>query len=375
MRIGIDCRSMQTRGGIAVYTHNLVKNLLIQDKFNDYVLFFDASYSQELKKHTEQENCSVKYFPKKIWGHGLPFLYSHYRVSNFLNKQNLDVFHAPTGSLPFFYRGRAVITIHDLAIYKHPEWFPAGQWFAKRIVVPKSLKRAKMIIAVSEATERDLQDLFHIPKPKIKVIYEGGLDLARVAKKLENKGQDYILTISTLEPRKNLTRLIEAFGLYYRKNHQNKLKLVIVGGEGWKFKEIYQTVADLGLQKQVIFTGFVSEKRKISLLQGARALVFPSFYEGFGLPVVEAMSLGVPVICGQNSALGEICDNAAYFIDPYSAPSIAQGLRKVLGDRDLQSKLKVKGLKRAENFSWRKCAGKTIEVYRSVGAGLAPART
>ena len=364
MRIGIDCRSMQTRGGIAVYTHNLVKNLLIQDKFNDYVLFFDASYSQELKKHTEQENCSVKYFPKKIWGHGLPFLYSHYRVSNFLNKQNLDVFHAPTGSLPFFYRGRAVITIHDLAIYKHPEWFPAGQWFAKRIVVPKSLKRAKMIIAVSEATERDLQDLFHIPKPKIKVIYEGGLDLARVAKKLENKGQDYILTISTLEPRKNLTRLIEAFGLYYRKNHQNKLKLVIVGGEGWKFKEIYQTVADLGLQKQVIFTGFVSEKRKITLLQGARALVFPSFYEGFGLPVVEAMSLGVPVICGQNSALGEICDNAAYFIDPYSAPSIAQGLRKVLGDRDLQSKLKVKGLKRAENFSWRKCARQTMEIYK-----------
>jgi len=370
MRIGIDCRSMQSRGGIAVYTRNLVKNLLLQDKLNNYILFFDASYSQNCKKYTEQENCSVKYFPQKRLSNGLPFIYSHWRVSNFLDQQCLDVFHSPTGSLPLLYQGRAVITIHDLAIYKHPEWFPSGQWFARRIVVPNSSKKAKAIIAVSETTRKDLQGLFHISKSKIKVIYEGGLDLAFVSKKVENKLKNYILTIGTLEPRKNFTRLIKAFSIYCRQNPKNKPKLVIVGGEGWKFKKIYQTVANLGLQKQVVFTGFISEKRKITLLQRADALVFPSLYEGFGLPVVEAMSLGIPIICGKNSALGEICNNnAAFFIDPYSVFSIARGLKKVLADRDLRLRLKAKGLKQAENFSWPKCATKTLEVYRNFGQG------
>ena len=377
MHIGIDCRTMSGKGGIAHYTYNLVKNLLIQDKKNTYVLFFGAKVSQNLKNTLEQDNCSIKYFPGSNLKKVIPFVYSHFVNGIFLNKQKLDLFHAPTGSFPLAYRGRAVITIHDLAIYKHPEWFPACQWFSKKIVVPRSLKKAKRIIAVSENTKQDIIDLFKIPQKKIQVIYEAAslasqrgrqglmIKQSSLGAKLDNLG-DYALFIGTLEPRKNLVRLIKAFALYCRKYPQKTEKLVIAGGEGWKFKQIYQTVTGFRLKTRVIFTGYISEKEKIGLLQGAKAFISPSLYEGFGLPVLEAMSLGIPVICGNNSALKEISGHASFLVDSCNIRSILEGLTKVLSNKSLREDLKAKGLVRAKQFAWSKCAKETIGLYNSI---------
>lgn len=364
MRIGIDCRAMLGRGGIAQYTYNLVKNLLLEDRENHYVLFFETKISQKLKKIIEQKNCSVKYFPLKRCKF-LPLIHSHFIVSQFLNKQRMDVYHSPTGSLPLGYRGQSIITIHDLAIYKHPEWFPLYQWFSKKVVVPYSLKRAGKIIAVSKNTKQDIIKIFHISPPKIKVIYEGGLSFP--AKQEEWETKDYILFIGTLEPRKNLGRLIKAFGLYRKRYSKAREKLVIVGGEGWKFKPIYALVEELGLQKEIKFLGYVSEKRKIELLKQAKVFVFPSLYEGFGLPILEAMGLDVPVICANGSALNEIAGDAAFFVDPQNTHSILQGLVKVLSNKALRDNLRKKGLIRTQLFSWQKCVQETLEVYNEIG--------
>ncbi|MFA4880310.1 MAG: glycosyltransferase family 1 protein [Candidatus Doudnabacteria bacterium] len=400
MRLGIDCRAMQGKGGIATYTFHLVKNLLIRDKRNHYVLFFDpvrnmprsllrlgrnidnscgwvscparvsngvdSKISQNLQNLSEQHNCSIKYFPHRGLLDSLPLVRSHILFSQFLRKQGLDIFHAPAGSLPLFYQGKTVVTAHDLAIYKNPEWFPRFQFFSKNIVVPQSLRKATYIIAVSETTKRDLLTLFSIPSKKIKVIYEGGLDASLISSGKRESALDYILTISTLEPRKNLVRLIRAFTLYRRHNPQKREKLIIIGGEGWKYKGIYKEIRELGVQKEVILTGYVGEKEKIRLLRRAKVFIFPSLYEGFGLPVVEAMSLGVPVICSRRGALAEISGNAAFFVNPYAARSVAEGLSKVLGDRDIREKLAKKGLERAQRFSWQKCAKETLDVYQNI---------
>lgn len=366
MRLGIDCRAMQGKGGIATYTYHLVKNLLITDKINNYVLFFDSQISQNLQNLSEQHNCSIKYFPHRGLLDSLPLVRSHILFSRFLKKQGLDIFHAPAGSLPLFYQGKTVVTEHDLAIYKNPEWFPRFQFFSKNIVVPRSLRKATYIIAVSETTKRDLLALFSIPSKKIQVIYEGGLDASLISSGKRESALDYILTISTLEPRKNLVRLIRTFALYRRNNPQKREKLIIIGGEGWKFKDIYKEIRGLGVRKEVILAGYVGEKEKIRLLRRAKTFIFPSLYEGFGLPVVEAMSLGVPVICSRKGALAEICGNAAFFINPYAVRSIAEGLSKVLGDRDIREKLAKKGLERAKRFSWQKCAKETLEVYQNI---------
>jgi len=375
MFIGIDCRAMLGKGGIAHYTYNLVKNLLIQDRRNNYVLFFDAKVSQSLKNILEQSNCSIKYFPVVKRKKFFPFIYSHFLIGNFLNKQKLDLFHTPTGSIPLFYKGRAVITIHDLAIYKHPEWFPLGQWFSKKIVVPWSLKKADKIIAVSRKTKQDIIDFFQVPENRIQVIYEAPSlrgdpsfysrqTLQSPKAKPQNLG-GYALFIGTLEPRKNLIRLLKAFALYCRKYPKKTEKLVIIGGKGWKFEPIYQAVMDLKLKTKVVFTGYVSEKRKIELLKWAKVLVFPSLYEGFGLPALEAMSLGVPVICSNNSALGEISNQAAFLVNPRDIRSIFRGLARVLSNKTLREELREKGLARVQLFSWSKCAQETLKVFQS----------
>ncbi len=367
MRIGIDCRAMQGRGGIATYTYNLVKNLIFQDKLNHYVLFFDPKVSQSLKKLPEQDNCSVEYFPTKGPLGSLPLINSHLLLSRFLKKQGLDIFHAPTGSLPLFYQGKTVVTVHDLAIYQNPEWFPSFQFFSKNIVIPQSFKKATYIIAVSETTKKDLLSLFSISSTKIGVIYEGGLGVSMIDQKKQKNTSEYILTVSTLEPRKNLIRLIRAFSLYRHQNLKSREKLIIIGGKGWKYKTIYKEVRRSGIEKEMVFTGYISEKEKIRWLDRAKVFIFPSLYEGFGLPVVEAMSLGVPVICSKRGALAEICGNAAFFVNPDDVQSIARGLGEVLGGKNKTREiLKNRGLKRAQRFSWQKCARETLEVYQKV---------
>ncbi len=376
MRIGIDCRTILNpklgeRAGVGHYTYYLVKNILKHDKKNEYVLFFDWRFRD--MKEFEQKNSVIKNFPFSQYNKFLPFAYSHMLISAYLIKEGLDVFHSPITSLPLTYPKKSVVTVHDLAIYKNPSWFPS-QIFSTKLLVPQSLRKADKIIAVSDSTRRDLKNIFNIPAKKMKVIHEGS-----VIKKIpiKNKrfdsiskfklGSKYILFVGTLEPRKNVVTLIRAYKkLLDQGSKFSNYQLVLAGHKGFKNSEVFDEIKELKLKKNVKYLGYVTHNQKLDLMKKASCFVFPSEYEGFGLPVLEAMAIGTPVITSNVSSLPEIAGKAALLVNPTREQEIANALKKLLGDSKLQKRLSQRGLKRAKEFSWEQCAKETIKVYESV---------
>lgn len=425
MRIGIDCRTILNptggeQAGVGHYTYYLIKNLLALDQKNTYVLFFDSRFRKidEFKKN----NTEIKFFPFYQYKKYLPITYSQMLISAVLTREKLDVFHSPANVLPLTYNRPAVVTVHDLAIYKHPDFFPIQflnrQIFSTKILVPRSLVKAEKIIAVSKNTKTDIIEEFGVPEDKIEVIYEGVADYHQECKnqtnfnELKKKygiGDKYILFLGTIEPRKNIITLIKAFRnlrLIYNspaKDHQ----LIIAGARGWKDQPVYEAISDanasiIGQKKRrngrerrrgfdlrsenqinkqgerrkhierrinqpIKYIGYVPLEDKILLLCQATSFVFPSLYEGFGLPVLEAMSLGTPVITSNLSSLPEIVtENSGLLITPTKESEILDALQQILTDDGLRELLSVNGRKRAKDFSWKKCAQETLRIYQSI---------
>ncbi len=376
MRIGIDCRTILNpttgeKAGVGHYTYYLVKHLLKLDKKNTYVLFFDhrSSSVQEFKR----KNVELVQFPYSEYKKYLPYAYSHVLVGRVLTKAKLDVFHSPANVIPMQYHKPAVVTIHDLAIYEHPEWFPPKQDFSVNVLVPKSINKAERIIAVSQATAKDIQKRFKVPAKKITTILEGyepvkaptKLAIHALRKSL-HLNEQYLLYIGTLEPRKNIAGMIEAFdALVRRKPRRYKpLQLVLAGAKGYNFKENYKAIQSVQAGS-VRYLGYVSAKDKQALLHGAQAFIFPSFYEGFGLPVIEAMAAGAPVITSNISSLPEVAGKAAVLVNPTSSLSIQQAIEKIMSAKTRANLIK-KGKIQAKLFSWEQCARETLEVYQQV---------
>lgn len=379
MRIGIDCRTILNPGagekaGVGHYTYYLVKYLLKIDKKNTYVLFYD--HRSDSVKEFKRKNVELIQFPYSEYKKYLPYAYSHVLVGRVLNKANLDLFHSPANVIPMQYNKPAVVTVHDLAIYEHPEWFPPKQDFSVNVLVPKSLQKAARIIAVSQATSNDIQKRFKIPAKKITTVLEGyepvkaptKLAIHALRKSLRLQ-EHYLLYIGTLEPRKNIAGLIEAFdSLVRRKPRRYKqLQLVLAGAKGYQFQENYKAIQSIQAGS-VRYLGYVSAKDKQALLHGALAFVFPSYYEGFGLPVVEAMAAGTPVVTSNLSSMPEVAGKAAVFVKPTASLSIQQGIEKIMSAKTRASLIK-KGKTQAKQFSWEKCAKETLQVYQDVVAG------
>lgn len=378
MRIGIDCRTILDpkageAAGVGHYTYNLVNQLLEIDQKNKYVLFFDKGVGDA--GNFKRKNSKVRFFPYKEYKKFLPIAYSHLLISSFVSRENLDVFHSPASTIPLAYGKNAVITIHDLAIYKNSDWFPK-QYFSTRIAVPQSLRKARKIIAVSEYTKKDLIDILNIPEEKIEVVLNGvdkkvdinkkdPKDKDKIKEKFDIK-QNFILFIGTLQPRKNIEGLITAFNKLRGNKIFEDYQLVIAGKKGWNYKNIFEKVRLKALTKKVIFTNYISKEDKTKLLNAASVFCFPSFYEGFGLSILEAMQQGTPVITSNITSTKEIGGEAAIFIDPYKSSSIAQAIKKVLDDENLRRSLIQKGYSHVEKFSWKKCARETLNVYNKI---------
>jgi len=363
------------------------------DKKNQYILYFDNLLSENaaLKIVGSAKNAEIKFFPFHRYKHYLPLIFSHVLVAAALDNSKLDVFHSPAYTLPLAYRGKSVVTVHDLAIYKNPEWFPReglmGQRFSTKTLVPKSLGKAEKIIAVSEHTKKDIVEIFKIKPEKIDVIYEGvefrnlpskkeavcGLEAKICFEDIKAKyglKDGYVLFLGTIEPRKNIINLVRAFRTVALENKKfgEKYQLVLAGAKGWKHEKIYKEIESsnkkLGSKGIIKYIGYVPGKEKFFLMEYASCFVFPSLYEGFGLPVLEAMSLGVPTITSKISSLPEITGDAALLVDPHKEEEIALVLEKVLTDKNLQKNLSAKGVTQAKKFSWEKCAKETFEVYK-----------
>lgn len=381
MRIGIDCRTILNPklgegAGVGHYTYYLVQHLLRIDKKNEYFLYFDHRVPDT--KEFEQKNVRIKQLPFSQYNKFMPFAYSHMLISAYLLKHNLDVFHSPITSLPLTYPKKCVVTVHDLAIYKNPSWFP-GQIFSTKLLVPRSLSAADHMIAVSESTKNDLKELFNVPAKKVSVIYEG----VRTEKiKVKNHsvdsltkfklGSKFIYFVGTMEPRKNITTLLRAYKKFLESDAKypqvkfSDYQLVLAGARGYKHERVFEMIKELKLSKQVKYLGYVTHNQKIDLMKKASVFAFPSSYEGFGLPVLEAMSLGTPVITSNVSSLPEITGTAALQVDPEEDNAIAAALKKLIADPKLQERLSKAGITQAKKFSWKQAAEETLAVYKRV---------
>jgi len=377
MRIGIDCRTILNpesgeRAGVGHYTDALVRALLELDRENEYVLFFDYRTKREAAHVFEQPNVKIKFLPFSGYGKFMPVAYSHLLVAAAFAKERLDVLHGPANVVPLGFRWPFVITLHDLAIYRHPEWFP-HQMFSTRLLVPQSLRRAKHIIAVSKATRDDARELFNLSAKKITVIPEAATtDLLALNDRKHNVRtvyklpKNYLLYVGTIEPRKNLVNLFRAWQQLLR--HQPEIakdtQLILAGSIGHDGEDILPQIKKMKMGKSIRHLGYVSHNHKILLMKNATGFVFPTSYEGFGLPVLEAMQLGVPVISSNTSSIPEVADGAALLIDPNDVGDLVNAMEKLLGDAQLRSTLAQKGKAQAARFSWQKAAKATLQVYQ-----------
>ncbi|MEK7569862.1 MAG: glycosyltransferase family 1 protein [Patescibacteria group bacterium] len=376
MRIGIDCRTILNphsgeRAGVGHYVHGLVNALIRQNPKDEFVLYFD--YRTPDMGMFSRPNVKVKHFPFSQYGKYLSFGYSHMLITAYLLKEGLDVLHIPAGSIPLTYPKKVVYTMHDVAIFKHPEWFPSS-FVSRNVLVPQTLRKADAIIAVSGSTAKDLKQLFNINAKKITTIHHGfdvqKIPLKRRATETLAKfklPKQYFLFVGTLEPRKNVENLMRAFKQLQEKTPAAKdVVLVLAGQYGYHSEQIMQEMLDLGLKRSIRYLGYVSHNEKLELIKHATAFTFPTLYEGFGLPVLEALALGVPVITSNNSSLPEITGKAAILVDPKNVNDIARAMRDILTKPATVQRLQAAGPKQALSFSWDTCAQETMKVYRKV---------
>ncbi|MCC6796001.1 MAG: glycosyltransferase family 4 protein [Candidatus Hydrogenedentes bacterium] len=275
--------------------------------------------------------------------------------------------------VPATSRAIKVVTVHDLSMFRHPGTHTARAVEVQQTLLRSTAKRAGHIVAVSESCKSELIDVLHVPADRIHVIHNGvntaefdaPFDARRVneLRQTHNIQGDYIIHLGTLEPRKNLVRLCEAYKQLLGRRDELP-KLVIVGAVGWGADPILEAIASLG--DAVVRPGYLSRADAILLLRGARACVYPSIYEGFGLPVLEAMAARTPVITSNVSALPEVAGEAALYIDPVNSDSIAHAIEQVLDDPAAAAARVATGRARAESFSWETSAAKLADLYRDL---------
>jgi len=353
MKICIDIQSVIAhQTGVARYTLELVKGLSEICGKDDVVL----SYFNFLGKYKGPENFSnkpIRIMPGRIYNQLWKRL--HFPPYNWL-AGDYDVYHFPNFCLPPLNHGKSIITVHDLAFMRYPEYIEPKNLAFLMQEIPRSLQNANKIIAVSDFTKNELVEIFKVDPSKVNVIYEGiDESFKKVEKKKLNLPDSYILFVGTLEPRKNIEGLIQAFNICRPKGH----KLLVAGEKGWLFDGIFKIVKELGLEEDVLFLGYVPQEDLPELYSRAKVLVFPSFYEGFGFPPLEAMACGVPVVSTKFEVLGD----TARFIDPKNPKDIAKGIEDVLKSPEGWVN---KGLDHVKRFTWERTAQQTLELYKSL---------
>jgi glycosyltransferase involved in cell wall biosynthesis len=293
-----------------------------------------------------------------------------------LRRERPDVYHAPHYVLPAGVTCPSVVTIHDCIHLMFPQYLPNRMAYAyARAVMWAAARRAKAILTVSEASKRDILHFFNVPPEKVVVVHNAiderflvpptEIEVARVRERYQLE-HGFVLYAGNIKPHKNLLRLIEAFA-DIRGTDFEELKLIIIGDEISKWPELRRAVHRHHLHKHVRFLGYVSDDTLAILYRLAAVFVFPSLYEGFGLPPLEAMACGTPVVTSNVSSLPEVADDAAVLVDPKDVDSITDGMRRVLADPELAQELRKRGLVRAREFSWERSVAKTHDIYRVVG--------
>ena len=355
MKIAIDTQTiLGQKTGFGFYVKNLIDNLNKIDPKNEYIL---------LAPPTEKDFSTPQRF---IW--------DQFKVPYQARKVKADILHQPCFSAPIFYGGKIVITVHDLISMHFPKNLPLASRMFYSKWMPFSYRSADKIIAISYDTKKDIMARLHIPEEKIKVIHSAVSPVFQeikdevFLKKIKDKyktSDKFILDVGTLEPRKNLPFLVRAYNLAVKKA-QISHNLVLSGKKGWYYDDLFSLIKDLNLEDRVIFTGYVAEEDLPGLYNAADLFAFPSLYEGFGFPPLEAMACGTPVISSNTSSLPEVVGEAGILLAPENEQIWADKMIEVIQNQVLKQKMKENGLNQAKKFSWEETAQKTIAVYQEV---------
>lgn len=363
MRVGVDLSVVNiNQAGTGVYAHSLVDALRRLDTVNEYQIFAILQQRDMSQRKTIRTRMDTLY-RDLVWTHGvLPW--QVYRA-------DVDLLHMPANVIPFWLPCPTLVTIHDTTVFHLPRNFPFWHRNYFRLLVPWAARHASMILTVSEHSKRDIVKQFRVAPVKVVVTYLAASPACRTISEQEilkvrqrYELESFILTVGTLEPRKNMIRLLQAFALLRQNGFS--YQLVHAGPQGWLFDDILVEVERLELQDSVRFLGRVPSEDLVGLYNAASAFVYPSLYEGFGLPVLEAMACGCPVISSNTSSLPEVVGDAGIMIDPYNVQQLADAIQKVLEDKVLAQDMRQRGLERAILFSWQRCAQETLDVYSQV---------
>lgn len=361
MRIGIDCRIFSSRyTGIGRYTFEMVRHLA---KINEH-LKFPHEFILFMRKD-EFENFTPPPCAKKILADiGHYSIAEQLKFPGIIQKENPDIMFFPHFNVPVLYRGPFIVTIHDLTLHFFPKRDFKGKInkFFYQIVIKSAVRRARKVIAISENTKNDIIKYLKISSQKIAVIYNGVGEEFTITNEKSPFDKEFLLYTGVWRYHKNLVGLLNAFLIVSGKIDA---RLVITGKPDPQYPEVKETVKNLGLEDKVIFTGHVDEKELVRLYNCAKIYVFPSFYEGFGLPPLEAMKCGTPVVASNTSSIPEICgQNNALFFDPYDINDIAQKIEKLWTDADLQAELIKKGMSHAAKFTWQSAAERVYNLLK-----------
>ncbi len=381
MRIALDYTAGIRQGaGIGQYVRSLVNAMLEQDAHNRYTLITSGRPTEEqpFPRAQNVRGRSVlipdRYLTILWYRLHFPLLANYFTGP-------ADVYHGLDFVLPpLSKKTRKVVTIYDLAFLEHPETAVPSLTAYLNKAVPEAVERADVVAAISHTTKQALINHYHTPAEKITVIPCGvGAQFQRVTdavlleetRRTFDLRQPFLFSVGTLEPRKNHIGLIRAFHEVVQ-SRQSPLILAIAGGKGWMYEETQNLVKELKLEEKVRFLGRISERELIALYSMAEMFAFPSFFEGFGIPPLEAMACGAPVITSNTSSLPEVAGDAALLVDPHNVHAIAEAIARLAEDAQLREELRQKGYRQARRYTWSGAAAKMLAVYQRVAQGVTP---
>jgi glycosyltransferase involved in cell wall biosynthesis len=372
MNIAIDIRAIgKNRTGDEVYTLELVKGLMKLDTGHTFYLFTDTEdwYQVGNLRNLSSNWKVIPLLPKS------KLLWTEYLLPKACEKYHIDLLHiqyiAPLFFLPKY--TKLISTIHDISWKFVPEHIQLKDRLSLNTLIPPSIKKSDAIITVSQHSRYAIQNIFGTDSSKIHSIYNGGA-IQHIPPVINTSAgvrgalkQDYILYLGSLQPRKNIPTALKAFAEYLKTHPESNLHFVIAGGRGYNYDtQIDAVITEYEIADKVIFVGFITNDEKIVLIKQAKAFIFLSLYEGFGIPIIEAMSLNTPVISSNTSCLPEIVGDAGVLVDPYDIEAITKAITFFVHNPLFSKEYKDKGLKRAKTFTWEKMASQTYDLYKKL---------
>ena len=370
LHIAIDAHSVGARlAGNESYAINLIESLAQIDSVNRYTLYVTK------REAVDRFNGRWPNFSVRLTLPHTPLVRIPLTLSTELRRNPVDVLHVQFTAPPFA-PCPVVVSIHDLSFEHLPLTFKRRSRMQLRLTVRQSARRAARILTLSESVRRDIIETYGIAPERVTTIpiaapahfrpVTNEEEIQRV-RHAYNIAGDYILSVGSIQPRKNLTRLVAAYARLRRERAEGKLpRLVIVGKQAWLYDETLRAIREQGIGDLTVLTGYVPDADLPALYSGAVCFVYPSYFEGFGLPPLEAMQCGAPVIAGNRTSLPEVVGEAGLLVDPFDEAAIATAIARLVDDSDLRAELRVKGLKRARMFDWRETARRTLSIYRQI---------